>query len=119
MKMPEAETLDMVHMVEARVPSYFPPVIMLLDDPLFILYVGYPHDHAFQCEVSTTLSQTSGSTGKPKGVVLTTGGYLLGTALTVTFVFDLHPVDRFACMADVGWITRHSHILIHLTFPAH
>ena len=53
-------------------------------------------------------SQTSGSTGKPKGLVHTTGGYLLGAALTVKFVFDIHPEDKFACMADVGWITGHT-----------
>jgi acetyl-CoA synthetase len=55
--------------------------------------------------------QTSGSTGKPKGVVHTTGGYLLGAALTVKYVFDVHPDDRFACMADVGWITGHTYIV--------
>src|SRR5688572_12522510 len=32
---------------------------------------------------------TSGTTGKPKGVVHTTGGYLLQTALTTKYVFDL------------------------------
>jgi hypothetical protein len=52
--------------------------------------------------------KTSGSTGKPKGVVHTTGGYLLGATLTVKYVFDLHPDDKFACMADVGWITGHT-----------
>lgn len=55
-------------------------------------------------------SQTSGSTGKPKGVVHTTGGYLLGAALTVKNVFDIHPDDKFACMADVGWITGHTYV---------
>ena len=55
--------------------------------------------------------QTSGSTGKPKGVVHTTGGYLLGAALTVKYVFDVHPDDKFACMADIGWITGHTYIV--------
>ncbi len=70
---------------------------------------------------STSLNsfQTSGSTGKPKGVVHTTGGYLLSAALTVKYVFDLHPDDRFACMADVGWITGHSCVLMRLTFLAY
>ena len=54
--------------------------------------------------------QTSGSTGKPKGVVHTTAGYLLGVALTHKYVFDIHPDDRYACMADVGWITGHSYV---------
>jgi acetyl-CoA synthetase len=44
-------------------------------------------------------------------VVHTTGGYLLGAALTVKYVFDIHPGDRFACMADVGWITGHTYIV--------
>ncbi|PWN48967.1 acetate--CoA ligase [Violaceomyces palustris] len=72
--------------------AYCPPTPVLAEDPLFILY-------------------TSGSTGKPKGVVHTTAGYLLGTALTVKHVFDLHPDDKFACMADIGWITGHSYIV--------
>jgi acetyl-CoA synthetase len=65
---------------------------MSSEDPLFILY-------------------TSGSTGKPKGVVHTTAGYLLGAALTLKNVFDVHPEDKFACMADIGWITGHSYIV--------
>ena len=40
------------------------------EDPLFILY-------------------TSGSTGKPKGVLHTTGGYLLGAALSHKYIFNL------------------------------
>lgn len=57
---------------------------MSAEDPLFLLY-------------------TSGSTGAPKGVVHTTGGYLLGAAATVKYIFDVHPEDVYACMADVGW----------------
>ncbi|KAF8635001.1 hypothetical protein AX15_000614 [Amanita polypyramis BW_CC] len=76
----------------AKVPTYCPPEIMSAEDPLFILY-------------------TSGSTGKPKGVVHTTAGYLLGAALTVKYVFDVHPDDHFACMADVGWITGHTYVV--------
>lgn len=77
--------------VTSRERAYCPPVPVNSEDPLFILY-------------------TSGSTGKPKGVVHSTAGYLLGTALTVKHVFDVHENDRFACMADVGWITGHSYI---------
>ncbi|KAJ7019350.1 acetate--CoA ligase [Mycena alexandri] len=80
------------HEEVAKVPSYCPPQIMASEDPLFILY-------------------TSGSTGKPKGVVHTTGGYLLCAALTVKYVFDVHEGDKFACMADVGWITGHTYII--------
>ncbi|ORX41149.1 hypothetical protein BD324DRAFT_648039 [Kockovaella imperatae] len=76
----------------AKVPTYAPCEHMNAEDPLFILY-------------------TSGSTGKPKGVVHCTGGYLLGAYLTVKYVFDTHPEDKFACMADVGWITGHTYIV--------
>lgn len=41
----------------------------------------------------------------------TTAGYLLGAALSVKYIFDVHEGDRFACMADVGWITGHTYII--------
>jgi acetyl-CoA synthetase len=62
------------------------------EHPLFILY-------------------TSGSTGKPKGVLHTTGGYLLGAALTHKWVFDIKDDDVYWCTADVGWVTGHSYIV--------
>jgi len=65
---------------------------MNAEDPLFILY-------------------TSGSTGKPKGVLLTTGGYLVFTAMTHQYVFDYHDGDIYWCTADVGWVTGHSYIV--------
>jgi acetyl-CoA synthetase len=65
------------------------------EHPLFILY-------------------TSGSTGKPKGVLHTTGGYLLGAALSAKYVFDLHEHDRYWCTADIGWITGHSYVVYGL-----
>ena len=68
------------------------PEVMDAEDPLFILY-------------------TSGSTGKPKGVLHTTGGYLLGAAMTHYYVFDHKPEDTFWCTADIGWVTGHSYIL--------
>ncbi|HEV3204740.1 MAG TPA: acetate--CoA ligase [Gemmataceae bacterium] len=54
---------------------------------------------------------TSGSTGKPKGVLHTTAGYLLGTALTHQWVFDLREEDTYWCTADIGWVTGHSYIV--------
>jgi acetyl-CoA synthetase len=65
---------------------------MKAEDPLFILY-------------------TSGSTGKPKGVVHTTAGYLLHTALTHKYIFDVHEDDMYWCTADIGWVTGHSYIV--------
>jgi acetyl-CoA synthetase len=62
------------------------------EDPLYILY-------------------TSGSTGKPKGIVHTTGGYAVGTYITMKWVFDLKPEDLFWCTADIGWVTGHSYIV--------
>jgi acetyl-CoA synthetase len=68
-----------------------PPVPLDSEHPLFILY-------------------TSGSTGKPKGILHTTGGYLVGTAATTRYIFDLREEDIYWCTADVGWITGHSYL---------
>lgn len=76
----------------AKERTYSSPTPRSSEDPLFILY-------------------TSGSTGKPKGVVHSTAGYLLGAALSVKHIFDVHPDDKFACVADIGWITGHTYIV--------
>lgn len=60
------------------------------EDPLFLLY-------------------TSGTTGKPKAIVHTHGGYQVGVATTLKYVFDLKGEDRWWCTADPGWITGHSY----------
>jgi len=62
------------------------------EHPLFILY-------------------TSGSTGKPKGVQHSSGGYLLHSALTMKWTFDIKPADIFWCTADIGWVTGHTYIV--------
>ena len=67
------------------------PVELDSEHPLFVLY-------------------TSGSTGKPKGILHTTGGYLLGNALSTKYFFDLKDEDTFWCTADVGWVTGHSYL---------
>jgi acetyl-CoA synthetase len=54
---------------------------------------------------------TSGTTGKPKGVVHTTGGYSVGTYITMKWVFDLKEEDTYWCTADIGWVTGHSYII--------
>lgn len=76
----------------AKFPGYLAPVPVNSEDPLFLLY-------------------TSGSTGTPKGVVHTTGGYLLGAALTTKYVFDVHSDDILFTAGDVGWITGHTYAL--------
>ncbi len=54
---------------------------------------------------------TSGTTGKPKGVVHSTGGYLLGSTVTMKYIFDLKDEDIFWCTADIGWVTGHSYVV--------
>lgn len=79
------------HEEMAKARTFCPPEPMNAEDPLFLLY-------------------TSGSTGAPKGILHTTGGYLLGAAATVKYIFDVHQDDIFACMADIGWVTGHTYI---------
>jgi acetyl-CoA synthetase len=74
------------------IKPWCPPEEMDAEDPLFILY-------------------TSGSTGKPKGVMHTTAGYLLHTALSHKWIFDIHDDDVWWCTADIGWVTGHSYIV--------
>jgi len=54
---------------------------------------------------------TSGTTGKPKGIMHTTAGYMVYTAITAKYVFDLKPEDVYWCTADIGWITGHSYTI--------
>ena len=66
--------------------------IMDAEDPLYMLY-------------------TSGTTGKPKAILHTHGGYMVGVATTLKWVFDLKEEDRWWCAADPGWVTGHSYIV--------
>jgi acetyl-CoA synthetase len=80
------------HELMAKVSADCPAEKMNAEDYLFILY-------------------TSGSTGKPKGVVHSTAGYLLWSALTHKYVFDIHEGDVYFCTADIGWVTGHSYVV--------
>ncbi len=80
-----------MHEVVEAESDQCPPVAVNAEHPLFILY-------------------TSGSTGKPKGVQHSTAGFLLWSAQTLKWTFDLKPNDVFWCTADIGWITGHSYI---------
>jgi acetyl-CoA synthetase len=80
------------HELMAEADADCPAEQLKAEDYLFILY-------------------TSGSTGKPKGVVHSTGGYLLWSALTHKYVFDIHEGDVYFCTADIGWVTGHSYVV--------
>jgi acetyl-CoA synthetase len=80
------------HELMAKAATDCPAEHMKAEDFLFILY-------------------TSGSTGKPKGVVHSTAGYLLWSALTQKYVFDIHEGDVYFCTADIGWVTGHSYVV--------
>ena len=57
------------------------------------------------------LLYSSGTTAKPKAIVHTTGGYLVGTATTHHYIFDVKPDSIYWCAADIGWVTGHSYIV--------
>jgi acetyl-CoA synthetase len=57
------------------------------------------------------LLYTSGTTAKPKGIIHTTAGYLVGTATTHHYIFDVKPKSIYWCAADIGWVTGHSYIV--------
>jgi len=91
--MHEGRDHDWNTLVDAA-PDACPCEPMDAEDMLFLLY-------------------TSGSTGKPKGIVHTTAGYMVYTATTAKYTFNLIPDQNqvYWCTADCGWITGHSYIV--------
>ncbi|MBL4850675.1 MAG: acetate--CoA ligase [Gammaproteobacteria bacterium] len=79
------------HEVTKSISNDCPPEWVDSEHPLFLLY-------------------TSGSTGKPKGIQHSSAGYLLGTIMTMKWVFDAQDNDIYWCTADVGWVTGHSYV---------
>ncbi len=79
------------HDVVAGASTECAPVALASEHPLYLLY-------------------TSGSTGRPKGIQHTSAGYLLGTIITMRWVFDIREDDVYWCTADVGWVTGHSYV---------
>jgi acetyl-CoA synthetase len=80
------------HEITANQPKECKTEVMDANDTLFLLY-------------------TSGTTGKPKGVIHAHGGYAVGVAATLKYVFDIKEDDIWWCTADIGWITGHSYVV--------
>ena len=109
MACPTVQHVFVVKRTGGKIPFYAPRDVWI--DELMAQERPYcPIEH-MDSEDTLFLLYTSGSTGKPKGIAHTTGGYLLGAAMTMKYVFDHREGDIFACMADVGWVTGHSYVV--------
>jgi acetyl-CoA synthetase len=80
------------HDIVSRQDTACPPEAMESEDMLYLLY-------------------TSGTTAKPKGILHSTAGYLLQSAATHRWIFDLQDDDIYWAAADIGWVTGHTYIV--------
>jgi acetyl-CoA synthetase len=80
------------HDIVSRQSTTCPPEAMESEDMLYLLY-------------------TSGTTAKPKGILHSTAGYLLQSAATHRWIFDLQDDDIYWAAADIGWVTGHTYIV--------
>lgn len=81
------------HDLMAEADPVCEPVSVNSEDLLYLLY-------------------TSGTTGAPKGIMHTSAGYLLQSAFTHKYVFDLDAEnDVYWCTADIGWVTGHTYVV--------
>ncbi|HEX9056161.1 MAG TPA: acetate--CoA ligase [Ktedonobacterales bacterium] len=56
-----------------------------------------------ESEHPLAIMYASGAAGRPKGLLHTTGGYLVGTVTTASWIFDLKDEDVFFSTGDLGW----------------
>lgn len=54
---------------------------------------------------------TSGTTGKPKGVQRDVGGYAVGLAASMKYIFMAEKGKAFFATSDIGWVVGHSYIV--------
>ena len=87
----EPDTLDWGHLM-ASASDAFTTVSTTADDPALLHF-------------------TSGTTGTPKGA-LHVHGAVLTHYCTGRYALDLHPLDRYWCTADPGWVTGTSYGII-------
>ena len=73
-------------------------------------YTTVPCEWLQATDVSYTL-YTSGTTGKPKGVQRDVGGYAVGLAASMKYIFDAKPGEVYFATSDIGWVVGHSYIV--------
>ncbi len=104
---------DSVLMVDRRLASIALTVVPVVDygaQRKDNLYATVPCEWLQATDVSYTL-YTSGTTGKPKGVQRDVGGYAVGLAASMKYIFDCKPGDVYFATSDIGWVVGHSYIV--------